>query len=252
MHRPAARSRRSCRLLVAGSFFALVFAGGCRTTTLEKNGYSLPTEESKNSILDSRLEVLVKEAELYPKRHDLHYSIAGIHFEKTEYHKAERALHRAIELAPTDMKYHFQLGRVYLLMGELEKAKAELERACDVMPKERYSGPHAVLGFTLWKLNEVKRAIEQFEACVRIEPNNASFYYYLGSLHDVLDSDEDVIRYYREYLEKGGRAHRKRALFVLERRGVDVAEIEIPADSDLTFEEFMAEHENVVAPPSDA
>ena len=209
--------------LVIGSVsaIALLFLASCQTTTTEKTQV-MPTGEMSGSILDSRLSHLRKEVEEYPKKHTLHYEIAQVHYQKNDLKQSAKALHKAIELSPTVVKYHFHLGRVYLRMSELSLAEEQFRAACANMARGRYTGPHAALGYTLARQQRVDEAIAEFDTCLRIEPENPSFYYFLGSLYDIKGDPENVIRYYREYLARGGLKYQKKAIFVLEKLGVEV------------------------------
>lgn len=191
----------------------------------------MPTEKNSHSILDSHLNNLREEVKEYPKRHSLHYQIAAVHYQKSEFKQSVDAMHKAIELSPKITKYHYHLGRVYLLMGELADAEEQFRYACEYMPRDRYTGPHSALGYTLMRRERADEAIEQFKTCVKIEPENPSFYYFLGSIYDIRGDRENVIRYYREYLTHGGKKYRKNALFVLEKLGV-----EVELDDDLRAE----------------
>ncbi len=74
------------------------------------------------------------------------------------------------------------LGRVYLRMTELSLAEEQFRTACGNMVRGRYTGPHAALGYTLARQGRVDEAIAEFEHCLKIEPENPAFYYFLGSL----------------------------------------------------------------------
>ena len=206
-------------MMLSGIFLVLT---GCETMTYEERHFSLPTEKSSHSILDSRLNTLKSDVEEYPKRHKLHYEIAAVHYQRQDYKQCVKALHKAIELSPTLAKYHYQLGRVYLHMGELEEAETCFRDACEHMPRNRYTGPRAALGYTLARREKLDEAIDEFKNCLEIEPENPAFYYFPGSLYDIEGDEENVIRYYSDYLARGGKTYHKKALFVLQRLGVGI------------------------------
>jgi tetratricopeptide (TPR) repeat protein len=200
----------------------------CQTTTTEVGtGYKFPDEDTE-SILDSKLNNLSKEVEKYPKRHDLHYRIAGVHFQKADYHESAQALERAIALSPEDSKYHFQLGRVYLRMQELEIAEEHFRKATRLSPPDRYSGPHAALGLVLSLNKDYKGAIAEFKKCIQIDPENPLYYYSLGAQYDIVGNTEGAIRNFKEYLLRGGVRYRKNATFILRKLGVDVEALPPP------------------------
>ncbi len=210
--------------LVIGSVFSIVllFLASCQTITTEGTEVTMPTGKMSGSILDSRLSHLQKESEEYPKKHTLHYEIAQVHYQKNDFRQSAKALHHAIELSPRIVKYHYHLGRVYLRMNELLLAREQFRAACGSMVSGRYTGPHAALGYTLAREGRLDEAIAEFENCVRIEPENPAFYYFLGSLYDIKLDEENVVWYYREYLARGGSKYKKRAILVLRSLGVEV------------------------------
>ncbi len=214
----------------------LLIVTSCQTTTKEQRRVTMPSEKNTHSILDSRLNNLAKEVKEYPKRHGLHYQIAAVHYQKSQFKQSVVALHKAIDLSPKVAKYHYHLGRVYLHMGELEDAEEHFRHDCAYMPRGRYTGPHAALGYTLMRREKADKAIEQFKTCLEIEPENPSFYYFLGSIYDIGGDRENVIRYYREYLTHGGTKYRKNALFVLDKLGV---EVELDDDLRAESESFL-------------
>ncbi len=69
---------------------------------------------------------------------------------------------------------------------------------------------------------ESRRSDHRVRTCLKIEPENPAFYYFLGSLYDNKRDEENVIRYYREYLDRGGLKYQKKAIFVLQKLGVEV------------------------------
>ena len=195
----------------------------CTTTTQADNVYSMPTEKTKHSILDSELKRLQTNVSEYPKRHDFHYKIAGIYFQQQKYRESMDALDAALALDPDESKYHYHAGRVYLRMGELDKAEGHFRTATEHMQADRYTGPHAALGYVLARERRMDEAITEFEKCIEIEPENPEFYYFLGSLYDVMGEDDRTIHYYREYLVRGGTRYQENAVFILERLGVEVS-----------------------------
>jgi tetratricopeptide (TPR) repeat protein len=202
---------------------------GCKTTMTEKTDYdiSLTTEKNTSSVLDHELKKLDEDIEKYPNRHDLHYQKGAVYYQQEDYHSSARCLENAIALAPEESKYHYNLGRVYMKTGEEDLAEAQFRLTVERMPPDRYSGPHAALGLLLARRNDFQGAIAEFKKCIDIEPGNAMYYFFLGSLNDILGNREETILYYREYLERGGQAFRKKVAYILERLGVKVEEVDV-------------------------
>ena len=200
------------------------FHVGCETTTKTSAEYQFP-EAKPTSIRESQLKDLEDEVARYPKRHELHYQIAGVRFQLEDYRGAELALLRALDIRPNDSKYHYQLGRIHLRSGELEAAETHFRKATLLVSENRYTGPHAALGYVLAKRERYVEAIEEFKKCVAIEPDNPSFYYFLGSVYDILGDRDATIDHFQGYLTRGGVTYRDKVRFILEKLGVEVVEM---------------------------
>ncbi|MEM7230858.1 MAG: tetratricopeptide repeat protein [Planctomycetota bacterium] len=199
----------------------------CQTVTRDDSARHLPDAEP-HSYLDSQLEKFVDLADEYPKDPEYHYEIAAIHFQKANYRESASSLRKAIDLrgeSPSP-RYHYHLGRVLMSMREMEGAEEQFQKAVDNTRKERFSGPRAALAYVLALKGDVANAIDHFERCQKIDPENLEFYYFLGALHDIKEEDAEAIRFFREYLDRGGFQYKKKAIFYLDRLGVEVQEID--------------------------
>lgn len=208
----------------------LLVVPACTTTVTEKGTDYEIADAQSSSFRDTELDNLKAEVEKYPKRHDLHYRIAGIYFERGSYYKSRDALEQAIELESGEGKYHFQLGRVYLRMQELEPAETQLRTAIRCWPPKRFSGPHAALGYVLSLKKDHEGALREFQTCIEIEPGNTEYYYSLAAQYDLVGNKEQAIHYFREYLQRGGTTYRRNAIFILESMGVKVEDLPPPPD----------------------
>ena len=197
---------------------------GCETTTSEKSNYAL-TDGKSESILDSRIKSLENEAVKYPLRSDLHYNIASLYAKKGDCAESAKSLDRAIAISPNESKYHFHLGRLFLAMQDLDRAEREFRSARSLSREGRYTGPHAALAWTLSLKKQTEAAIEEFEKCVKIEPENPAYYYWLGASHDIQGRREKAIHNFREYLARGGIAYRSKAVEILQSLGGAPADI---------------------------
>lgn len=205
-------------------FGALLAASGCQTTVKESaSSYSI-SDAKPGSIVDAELKKLLEDVAEYPKRHDLHYRIAGIHFAKGEYRESADRLRRALSLAPSEPKYHFRLGQTYLRMQELGLAEKEFREAVRLWPPGRYSGPHAFLGYVLSLKRDHAGAIDEFKRCIETDPENPDFYYAVGAQYDIMGRKDEAARYFHDYLLRGGTTYRKNAVFLLRKLGADVPE----------------------------
>lgn len=208
---------RSHSVFALALALGMTFCSGCVTVTKEDN--KIVSTETDYSA--TRLETLGREAKRYPKRADLHYEIAQIHFQQGDFHESASALERAIALAPDVSRYHYDLGRVHLRSADYAQAETAFREAVR-LSGDRYTGPRAALGYVLAVQKKFGEALEMFEQCIELEPQNAEYYYYLGSIHDIEGRRNDAIRYFQEYLNRGGAKYRRKVVFLLEKLGVDV------------------------------
>ncbi len=214
---------RRAAFLVALPVVALL--GGCTTTETIRDTFEIDIPNSAHgSVLDTQLKILQERAAEYPRRADLQYKIAAIHFQKEDFRTSAKHLRRAIYLNPDHVRYHYDLGRVHLQMGELEEAEEAFREAVRIGGKRRWSGLYAALGYTLCRLKRWDEAKTQFEICTEIDVNDPTPYYFLGSIADIQNDRQTAVESLRLYLEKGGRAFRRRAIEILGFHGVEVAD----------------------------
>ena len=207
-----------------------LIGAGCQTTTVEKSHYQI-SDGKMGSVLDSRIKQLEEETQKYPLRADLWYQIAAVHYQKSDFHGSVGALEKAIAISPEEGKYHYQLGRVYLNMGDNPAAEKSFRTAVSLVGGERYTGPYAALGWTLSLKKDFDGAIEQFQKCKELEPENLTYEYFLGSLYDMKGEKEPAIQHFQEYLSRGGDTYRTKAISILKTLGVQVEEAEEAAAS---------------------
>ena len=209
--------------------FILAFVfGGCQTTTVEQ-GTDYKIQDGKGtSVLDVRLKKLGEEAEQYPKRSDLRYQMAAVHYQKANYRESAKELEAAIDLSPDEMKFHYHLGRVYLYMQELSKAEKHFREAAKLSPQDRYTGPHAALGYVLALEKRPNEGLVEFKRCAELEPENPIYFYFLGILYDMLGNAKETIHNFQEYLVLGGKTYRQKTTFILEKLGVKVEDLPAP------------------------
>lgn len=211
----------------------VLFSSGCTTTEMRSETIDFDVPGSKSeSILDTRLKILRERSDEYPKRADLHYKIAAIHFQREDFHSSAKSLRQAIYLDPDHVLYHYDLGRVHLQIGELEEAAASFFKAVDIDGKKRWSGLHSALGYTLCRLKQWDKAREQFEVCIEVDGKDPTPYYFLGSIADIQNQSDKTVAYMRQYLENGGRAFRTKAIEILGYHGVEVNELQEIFDND--------------------
>jgi Flp pilus assembly protein TadD len=106
--------------------------------------------------------------------------------------EAEKALRRALRLAPDNVKVHYELARVCLAKGEALLRQGDpagarglfreaAERAGRAVALQPDFGPgHVVRGVALGHLGERAAGVEALRQAGRCSPESASFHYLLG------------------------------------------------------------------------
>jgi len=181
---------------------------------------TLPTGDAE-SIVDSKLRTAINKVDEYPRRHDIHFEIAMLHYQKGDFRSAEDSLYSALSIKPDDARYLYQLGRVQFIMKEYYAAEESFEQAIRATGKSgRYDGLHLALGYTRCNLKKWEEARESFLTCTRIDASNALPYYFLGAIADIKNDGPEAVRYMRKYLENGGGPFSGQARKVLKFNGV--------------------------------
>ena len=112
----------------------------------------------------------------------------------------ERALEKqqqAASLNPKSPGVLLLLGRIQLIQRRYPEAIATLEQAAKLAPAD--AGIHFYAGQACMKTEQgTERAIEHFKRSLKLDPNRASTYYWLGSLYFHRDHDYRVAAQYLE------------------------------------------------------
>ena len=211
----------ACALSLVGS--AILGLVGCTTTETITTGdgidFGSPTG-GQTSIIDSRIRHFEKLIRKYPRRADLHFKICNLHFQRDEFREAAAAVDRALRITPRNVQYLYRKGRLHLRMGENPEGIVAFRKAVQCAGRRRYSGLHSALGYALCMEHRYDEAHPEFEVSIDIDPLEPLPYYFLGSIAEVREDRDLTIKYMREYLERGGKYFRGRAVEVLRFNGV--------------------------------
>ncbi len=137
-----------------------------------------------------------KARELEPKNPEVNLEIARTNLTQAQLHlqlreqdkakelltKAMEELNKAIELKNNFWPAYFQQALVLDTQGDLDKAIAKLE---EIKPfNQQDPGLAFQLGSYYFKKEDLERAKREFERALRISPNFANAYYFLGLIYD--------------------------------------------------------------------
>ena len=117
--------------------------------------------------------------------------------------EAETHFKAAIQHCPAFFRYHFELGNLYLKTGN-EKAIDEFAKTVELNPLD--AGAHAALGFAYLRLkNNTVMAQTQLEIALKLDPKNAEVYVGLGNLYEALNNLDKALENYNLAIKYDGK-----------------------------------------------
>jgi tetratricopeptide (TPR) repeat protein len=151
-----------------------------------------------------------KKAEAY-----FHFSMARLFDQEQDWEESLKEYRKALDIDPNNADLHTALARSYLNQRNREEAIKAAQKAVDLDPNNL--GAHKLLGdiyiSMIRAMQESNRqispsilqenldnAIQEFEAIVRIEPDESSNYLMLGQLYRMTDKPEKAAEIYKKFL----------------------------------------------------
>ena len=110
-------------------------------------------------------------------------NLGVIHLRRRELDQAVACLERALELDSKKEKVYFNLAGAYFNMGQYEKALGLIKKGMVFWPGNREL--NALLGLTLFHLNEYEMAEKQLEQVLRWDPENRVVLIYLKRIRQM-------------------------------------------------------------------
>ena len=106
-------------------------------------------------------------------------------YKRENYNEALKYLDLAIQLYTEDAEYYYWRSRVYKKLEKYKESSSDIERAFKLDPTDEYIQSHrkwlvwkfSRIGYSLNKNEKPVDAIEQYNAALVLDPNNASLYY---------------------------------------------------------------------------
>lgn len=163
-------------------------------------------------------EELYTKALAYGENHVILKARGKNSFRRENYQAALDDLHRAIELYPEDAEYYYLRSKTYARLGKHHEALSDILRSSALDPDDKYIERHrdwlaawfTRRGYDLNKSRNPASAIEQYDAALRLVPEDASLYYRkakvfvdlnqldsaVGNLKKAIDLDPNDIDYY--------------------------------------------------------
>ena len=149
----------------------------------------------------------------FPKAH---YDYGVLLMMKGDYHAAEEAFRRAIQISPSYAQAHNNLGFVLEHEGHLSEAMAEYRKSIENMPSFRQA--HFNLGRILVNQGEYREAIEQFLQILTPEDESTPAYLYaLGAAYGRAGDRQNALRYLHEARQQASARGQSRLLASIEK-----------------------------------
>jgi tetratricopeptide (TPR) repeat protein len=149
-----------------------------------------------------------KKAEVY-----FHFSMARLFDQEQDWEESIKAYRKALEIDPNNAEIYASMARTYLNQRNREEASKAAQKAVELNPNSL--GAHKLLGDVYVAMvnqaiqkqlspatlkENLDRAIQEFEAIVRIDPDEGPSYLMLGQLYRLSDNREKAAEIYRKYL----------------------------------------------------
>lgn len=154
------------------SDFLLYYRGVAIAPNNDMARNNLATELQKREMYDEAIVLYEQVLAHNPAYWLANYNLGCIYYKFGRYEEAEKQLLRSLELHQLDSDQFTRLALVYLKTGRLDESAGLLRRAIEMRPKA--AGYHYALGIVLKQKGETQGAINEFEAELVNNPNQAA------------------------------------------------------------------------------
>lgn len=163
--------------------------------------YRIHDYEKAVNYADRSIEKNPKFARPYELKFNLYANLRN-------YQKAAESLEALVEERPELVQIHYTLGNLYYTqLKDWDRASVYMRNIIELAasePVEDYyqEYAHYYLGHIYYSKNQTDRAIQSFERCLEINPDNHSAVYVLALIHMDRYALEEAARYSMLYLDK--------------------------------------------------
>ncbi len=120
---------------------------------------------------------------------DVYAQLGGVYFNVGDYKNTVQALKKALELNPAVPEVYFKLGITYLILKDYENGVKILKKGAEFDKKDYLMFFYLATGYD--KINNKKKAIENLESVLKLNPNFADANNYLAYLYAELGINLD-------------------------------------------------------------
>lgn len=149
---------------------------------------------------DKAKEVFQKTRELNPKYKDVSSQLGGIAESEHKYKEAIQHYEAEIAIDPKSVKAYQRLGDLYgVYVLDFGRAKETLEKALELEPN--HAATILNYGNTLYHLNQLGSAAEQFERLIQLTPKDISANYNLALMYEYTGKTQLAIDRWKKFLK---------------------------------------------------
>ena len=134
----------------------------------------------------------------WPRDAELQHWLGLAYFKAGQNEAALAALKRSEAIASGSFDIHFDVALVLLQQSQYAPAADELEKAAKLQPSAALA--HVLLGRAYQNTNRTLQAIEQFQTALKIDPATPLGHYHLGFAYASLGRNQEAIAEYRKEL----------------------------------------------------
>ncbi len=167
---------------------------------IDSSQHDVATQNNNDKInkLDIAIAKYEQKAQEVTDSAPLQANLGSLYAQKQDWQKAAQFYQKAIELNPNMAGAYRNLAKVLEKLGkEVEAAKCWYQ-AFSIEPQSADAEQHYQLGDTLFKQNQLEKAITCYRRALELEPNSARAYFQIGEVLNKLGKwDEAVIAYAR-------------------------------------------------------
>jgi tetratricopeptide (TPR) repeat protein len=150
---------------------------------------------------DAAIELWTKALALDPKSEQLKRLLAEAQQLK-ELNAKLAAARAGLEKTPDDGALNLQAGEALAKLGDWKGANSYLAKAATLLPKDTTA--HRLLGLVLLRMGSMDQAIQEFETCTKLDPENKDFRRLLDSAKQMRDMHQKIREGKYDPLTPGG------------------------------------------------
>jgi len=118
-----------------------------------------------------------------------------------EFESAKVILEQIVAAEPENAEAYFLLGLTYFNLQMYDQAKDFFDRALTIEP-DRAPAVHHNLGVLAYQLGDMETAVEEFQAAMELDPQDADTHYQLGAAYLVMAFPMDALEPDAAYLQQ--------------------------------------------------